>query len=295
MSPSASSHSVPGSDQLVQRHDQGRVGADAQVAVDLGRPSREHAHAVTRPRLGDVPLGPPRLLLRQPAAPRPRAGPGPAAARRRHGRTTRRAFPRRAVRRIWSRYARAHSSTIARRSARAEAAVAPADLEARREPLHVPFPRAGVGLVEVVDVEEHPPLGRREHAEVRHVGVAAELDGHAGHRRAGQVAGHDRGGAAVEGERRDGHAGVAHRHELGHAVAVLALEQRDRVGPAGRRLPRPVSRTRRGGARGPSPRDPLLRRQPPPSPFGREAPFESLRHARIVRLRVAPSPVIRAA
>ena len=40
-----------------------------------------------------------------------------------------------------------------------EAAVATEDLEARRQTLHVPLPRAGQRLVEVVDVEHQLPLG----------------------------------------------------------------------------------------------------------------------------------------
>ncbi len=38
------------------------------------------------------------------------------------------------------------------------AVVAASDREARREPFHVPFPRAGVRLVEVVDVEHQPAV-----------------------------------------------------------------------------------------------------------------------------------------
>src|SRR4029077_2264253 len=34
------------------------------------------------------------------------------------------------------------------------------------EPLHVPFERSGVGLIEVVDVEDHPPVRSSEGAEV---------------------------------------------------------------------------------------------------------------------------------
>ncbi len=42
---------------------------------------------------------------------------------------------------------------------RREAEVAAGDLETRRQALHVPLPRAGERLVEVVDVEQHLPLG----------------------------------------------------------------------------------------------------------------------------------------
>ena len=112
-----------------------------------------------------------------------------------------------------------------------EAAVAPGDLEAGREPLHVPLPWTRQGLVEIVDVEDHLPLGRAEQAEVRQVRIAAELHRQAGTRGRGEVGGHDERGAAKERERADQHAPVADGHELGHADLVLALQQRDRVGP----------------------------------------------------------------
>ena len=53
------------------------------------------------------------------------------------------------------------------------------DLEAGGEPLDVPLPRTRQGLVEVVDVEDELAVRGREGAEVREVGVTAEL-----HRRA---------------------------------------------------------------------------------------------------------------
>ncbi len=72
-----------------------------------------------------------------------------------------------------------------------EAAVAPHDLEAGRQALDVPLPRAGQGLVKVVDVKDHLPLGRAEQTEVRQVRVTAQLHRHPRHGRAGQVRGHD--------------------------------------------------------------------------------------------------------
>ena len=65
--------------------------------------------------------------------------------------------------------------TAARAPSAVEAAVAPGDLEARRQALDVPLPRPRQGLVEVVDVEDQPPVGGGEDAEVRQVGVAAHL------------------------------------------------------------------------------------------------------------------------
>ena len=64
--------------------------------------------------------------------------------------------------------------------------------QARRQPLDVPLPRPGEGVVQLVDVEDQPATGRGEEPEVRHVGVAAELHAQAGGRGCGQVGGHDR-------------------------------------------------------------------------------------------------------
>ena len=56
------------------------------------------------------------------------------------------------------RYSAAPASTTLRRSAAEIPAVAAGDLQARAQPLQVPLPRAGKGLVEVVDVEHQLPL-----------------------------------------------------------------------------------------------------------------------------------------
>ena len=55
------------------------------------------------------------------------------------------------------------------------AVLAPGDGEAGREPLDVPLPRPGKGLVEVVDVEDQPALRRGERTEVHQVRVATHL------------------------------------------------------------------------------------------------------------------------
>ncbi len=49
------------------------------------------------------------------------------------------------------------------------------DLNARSQPLDVPLPRPRGGLVEVVQIEDEMTLRRAEYAEIRHVGIAAEL------------------------------------------------------------------------------------------------------------------------
>ena len=77
-----------------------------------------------------------------------------------------------------------------------EAAVARGDQHADREALDVPLPRARQRLVEVVDVEDEPSLGRRVEAEVREVRVAAALHDEAGPRSGGEVGRHDQRRAA---------------------------------------------------------------------------------------------------
>ena len=69
-----------------------------------------------------------------------------------------------------------------------------------------------------------------------------------------QVGGHDQRGAAVEGERRGEHPPVADRDELGNPARGLLLEQRDRVGPVGRRLPARRGSTSAPGSRASFPR-----------------------------------------
>ena len=93
--------------------------------------------------------------------------------------------------------------------------VATGDFQAGRQPLDIPFPRAGQGLVEVVDVEHQATFGRAEQAEVGQVRVAAGLHGQPGHRRGGQVAGHRQGRAAVVGKRGDHHPPPPDRDQFG--------------------------------------------------------------------------------
>ena len=148
-----------------------------------------------------------------------------------------------AARRIRFRYSRDPGHDHGPAVGRGEAAIAAHDLEAGRQPLDVPLPRAGEGLVEVVDVEQHLPLGRAEQAEIRQVGVAAQLHGDPGHRGGRQVGRHDQRGAPVERERRDQHPPVADRDQLGYPARRLLFEQRDRIGAVRRGLPPSVART----------------------------------------------------
>ena len=118
-----------------------------------------------------------------------------------------------------------------------EATGPPGHHETRRESLEVPLERAMKRLVEIVDVEHEVPLGRGEKPEVGQVGVAAHLDDDPGVRCRSEVGGHRQRGTAVERERRDGHATVSDRDELGDPRRRLLLEQRHGVGAIGGRLP----------------------------------------------------------
>jgi hypothetical protein len=82
-----------------------------------------------------------------------------------------------------------------------QAAIAAEDRQAGGQPLDVPLPRAGQGLVEVVDVEDQGPFGRPEATEVAQVGVAAQLHPQPGIGGGGEVGGHHGSGAAEERER----------------------------------------------------------------------------------------------
>ena len=103
------------------------------------------------------------------------------------------------------------------------------------------------------------PLGRAEHAEVRQVRVAAELDVDAGLRRRRQIGRHDQRGAAEEGERGHEHPPVANRNELRNpGLRPAPRAARSGRGRSAGGSPVPVTRSRRLGARGLPPRDPLL-------------------------------------
>ena len=193
-----------------------------------------------------------------------------------------------AARRMRSRYSRRPAMTIARRSAAREPAVAAHDLEAGREPLDVPLPRTGQRLVEVVDVEQHPPLRGAEQAEVRQVGVAAQLHRDAGPGGVGQVGGHDGSGAPEERERRYEHPAVPDRDEFLHPRPGLLLEQRHRVRTVRRRPPFAVAGPRRHPTRRTAARDPVLGGQPLAPPRRREILLGSghiVRHRCRVRAR----------
>ena len=248
--------------ELLDRDDQGRVADDARLAVDLVGELREGVHAVLRPRLREVLLeGLDALLVELRSVTI-----GISSSMSIFEYQTSRFFMPAAlvmISRYWP-HARQHDLRPRRV---VPAVVAPGDLEARREPLHVPLPRTGERLVEVVHVEDQPSLGRAEHPEVRQVGIAADLDVQSGARCAGQVRGHDERRTPVEGERRDHHPAVADRHELGNPRRSPA-PRAARSGPAGVRW----RRTRHGSTAGPRLGPPSRARRAPrasdaPSPL----------------------------
>ena len=125
-----------------------------------------------------------------------------------------------------------------------ESVVTRRDREAGRHPLHVVLERPRKGLVEIVQIEQQLPLRRGEHAEIRQMRIAAQLDAQPRRRRVLEVRGHDLRRTPVERERRNHHPAMPHGHEVGLAGGVLLLEQRNRVGAVPGRTPAPV--TRRG-------------------------------------------------
>ena len=127
--------------------------------------------------------------------------------------------------------------------------------EAGTETLEIPLPRSGQCLVEVVDIEDQPPLGRGEPSEVDEMGVPAQLHGNLRRRRPGKVRRHDGRSTTVETERRLCHAPVADRQQVLDTVLTLALEDRHWIRSILRRRPLPVDH------RGTSSRE-----RPPPSP-----------------------------
>ena len=233
---------------VLDRHDQRRVAGDPRLAVDDRRQLGERLHAVLRAALGDV------RLERASRPWRPSTSPACVTSRDEvvdvDPRVPEVEVPHRGERPDALPVRPADLAVDRRPLLVVEAAVAAGDGEARDEPLDVPLERAGERLVEVVEAEDDPPVGRGEAAEVRQVRVAAELGVEPRPGPAREIRGHQVGGAAVERERRDEHAAVADRDELGHARLRLLLEQLDRVGPVRGRLPVGVRGARHLGARG---------------------------------------------
>ncbi len=124
-----------------------------------------------------------------------------------------------------------------------EAAMTAHDLEAGGQAFDVPFPRTRERFVKVVDVEEHSPFGGAEHAEVREVGIATELDPDARTGSVGQVIGHDDRPAPIEREGRHEHSAVARRDQLGYSARALLFQEGDGIRAIRRQLEVPVARS----------------------------------------------------
>ena len=210
-------------DEVLDRHDHRRVADDARLAVDERGELAERLHAVLRARLGDVALERPLILRRRlgpqllgqlldvdPRVPEVEVARGrellhPLAVRTGHLQVD--PLPRPVV----------------------EGPVPAGDREACDKTLDVPLERSRKRLVEVVDAEDELAVRGGKRAEVREVGVTAKLGVHARARHPREIRGHQVGAAAEERERRDEHAPVADRHELGHPRLRLLLEQVDRI------------------------------------------------------------------
>jgi len=85
---------------------------------------------------------------------------------------------------------------------------------ADRQAFHVPLPRGGQRLVEVVDIEQQAPLGAGEQAEVQQMAVPAGLDPGARAGRSRQIAGHETGGTPKKREGGAQHAAIADGYQL---------------------------------------------------------------------------------
>jgi hypothetical protein len=119
-----------------------------------------------------------------------------------------------------------------RRPGRLDPALPRGHYQAGGETLDIPLKRAGQGFVEVTQVERQIPLRRGPQAEVKDMGIAAQLHHQPAVRLAAQIAGHDRGGAPVVVPRRDGHALMPEGSQFGHADLVLGQDRFQRVVPA---------------------------------------------------------------
>ena len=111
------------------------------------------------------------------------------------------------------------------------------DVDAGDQPAQVPLPGAGMGLVEVVEVEDEVALGGGVEAEVAQVRVTADHRRDAGGGQPGEVLRHHPGRAAEEGERAGGHPPDPHRDQPAHPARVARDHLLHRVGAPGVRGP----------------------------------------------------------
>ena len=242
-------------EQVGHGHDQRRLGDDPRLAVDDRRQLLERPQAVLRPGLGHV------LLVRLElgladlgAVARPDVVLVHARVPQVHRVHPGELGHRRPVRRRCL-----EVDHVALPGGQAE--VATGDGEAGHEPLEVPLERAGQRLVEVVDAERQPAVGRGEAAEVGQVGVPAQLRVQARARGPAEIHRHQRSCAPEERERRHEHAPVLDRDQLGHPRRVLLRHHLDRVAAVRDRFERGVRRPGHLDPLRPSPGHPLVPRE----------------------------------
>ena len=260
-------------DELLDRHDQGRVRDDPALAVDLVGELGERLHAVAGPGLGHVGLGLRLLLLR---------GAWPSAPRR-SASTSMWAYQTSRLRAaanccIRARYSATPAMTTARRSAGANPRSRPAISKLAASRLtshsHGPGSVSSKSLMSNISCRSGeantPKFDRWASPQIWDVQARA--------RGRGQVGRHDQRRAAVEGERRDQHPPVADRDQLGDPGRRPA-PRAGRPGPGGS-SPAPTARGCCAASRcgRPSPA--------PPAPQGSGAQPSSPRHcAHRVRVR----------
>ena len=117
-------------------------------------------------------------------------------------------------------------------------AVLPArDPDARHQAPQIPLPRAGVRLVEVVQVDDQIPLRGGVEAEVPQVRVTADHRGDAGGRQPGSIRRHHHRRTAQESVRRGGHPPDPHRDQPAEPAVMRLDDQLHRIGPAAIRGP----------------------------------------------------------
>ena len=109
-----------------------------------------------------------------------------------------------------------------------------------------PLSRAAINMLTArpLNVPLPPPLGRREHPEVRQVRIPAALHRQPRPRRRGKITRHDYRRPAIERKRRHEHPPVADRDQFWDACLSLAFEQLHRIGPSRQRLKHRMTRPR---------------------------------------------------
>ena len=224
-----------------KRHDQRRVAR--RSAAD--RPAIP-AKRFSAPRLSFVRAFADRALEACGGRPcRVRCAAAPGSRRPRHGRTRPRARASRRTRASPCGTRATAATTMLARCLGGEAVVPRGDLQARRQALDVPLPRPGMGLVEVVDVEDQAGApGRRTPRSCDRWASPQSLDDDTGARRAREVARHRQRRAAVEGERRDRHPSVADRQQFRYPGSRLAFQHGNGIRSPGSRRELRMARSR---------------------------------------------------